>query len=42
MKCNGCEGKGTKRPWDTNYPFDIGNVKEFAKFAAQSGGFTIC
>ena len=42
MKCNGCEGKGTKRPFDTNYPFDIGNVKEFAKFAAQSGGFTIC
>ena len=41
-KCNGCEGKGTRRPFNTNYPFDIENVKEFAKFAAQSGGFNIC
>ena len=42
MKCNGCQGKGTKRPFNTNYPFDVDNVKEFAKFAAQSGGFNIC
>lgn len=25
-----------------NYPFHIENVKEFAEFAEQSGGFTIC
>ena len=41
-KCNSCQGKGTKRPFNTNYPFDIENVEEFIKFAAQSGGFTIC
>ena len=42
MKCNGCQGKGAKRPFHTNYPFDVENVQEFAKFAAQSGGFNIC
>jgi hypothetical protein len=25
-----------------SYPFSIGNVKEFAEFAEQSGGFQIC
>jgi hypothetical protein len=25
-----------------NYPFNIDNVKQFAEFAEQSGGFTIC
>jgi len=40
-KCNGCEGKGTKRPWDTNYPFSEENVKEFAQFCRESGGFEI-
>ena len=25
-----------------NYPFHIENVKEFAEFAEQSGGFQIC
>ena len=24
------------------YPFNLRNVKEFAEFAEQSGGFTIC
>ena len=42
VKCNGCQGKGTVRPFNTQYPFDIENVQEFIKFAAQSGGFTIC
>ena len=42
VKCNGCQGKGTRRPWSSNYPFDIDNLKEFAKFCEQSGGFEIC
>jgi hypothetical protein len=25
----------------TNYPFDANNVKEFAEFCKDSGGFTI-
>ena len=40
--CNGCEGKGTKRPWACSYPFNEENVKEFADFAIESGGFRIC
>jgi len=41
-QCNGCEGKGTRRPWQTNYPFNTENVKEFAEFCLASNGFTIC
>ena len=40
--CNGCDGKGTVRPFETNYPFDIKWIEEFAEFAKQSGGFEIC
>ena len=40
--CNGCSGKGTKRPWSCSYPFSKDNVIEFEKFCEQSGGFTIC
>lgn len=40
--CNGCNGKGKVRPWETNYPFSEENVAEFAKFCAKSGGFRIC
>ncbi len=40
--CNGCGGKGKKRPWVTNYPFKEENVKDFADFAIESGGFRIC
>lgn len=39
--CNGCEGKGTVRPWDDHYPFDVENVQEFAIFVRASGGFEI-
>ena len=28
--------------WATSYPFDIDNVKEFAHFCIESGGFEIC
>jgi DnaJ-class molecular chaperone len=39
--CNGCNGKGTMRPFRTNYPFSEENVREFADFCEQSGGFSI-
>jgi hypothetical protein len=39
--CNNCEGKGTERPWATNYPFEVENVVEFRDFVAASGGFEI-
>lgn len=40
-ECNGCNGKGKKRPWMTSYPFNEENVKEFADFCVESGGFEI-
>ena len=39
--CNGCDGKGTVRPFETLYPFNIEWIEEFAEFAEQSGGFEI-
>ncbi len=39
--CNGCGGKGTKRPWDASHPFSAENVAEFRDFVAASGGFEI-
>ena len=42
MKCNGCEGTGKKDDWAKSYPFDEDNVRRFANFCANSGGFTIC
>lgn len=40
-QCNACQGKGKVKNWATNYPFDIENVEEFAKFCRESGGFEI-
>ena len=31
-----------KKSWADSYPFDKGNIEEFAKFCLQSGGFEIC
>jgi hypothetical protein len=31
-----------KPDWNTNYPFSVENVKEFAVFLQYSGGFAIC
>ena len=39
--CNGCNGKGTRRPFAASYPFDADNVREFGKFCSDSGGFDI-
>ena len=40
--CNGCSGTGLKDDWAKSYPFDAENVRNFAKFCLESGGFTIC
>jgi len=40
--CNGCQGTGERDDWAKSYPFDVENVKEFADFCLQSGGFEIC
>ena len=42
VECNGCQSKGSRRPFNTQYPFDVDNVREFIKFCEQSGGFQIC
>lgn len=41
-KCNACGGAGDKEAWATHYPFDVDNIKAFAHFCIESGGFTIC
>ena len=41
-ECNGCSGTGKKDDWDKSYPFSEENVRKFANFCANSGGFTIC
>ena len=41
-ECNGCNGAGKKDDWAKSYPFSEDNVREFANFCANSGGFVIC
>ena len=41
-ECKSCDGKGTQENWNKHYPFDEDNVKEFAEFLIDSGGFKIC
>ena len=40
--CRICGGTGKTKNWNKSYPFDIDNVREFAEFCLQSGGFRIC
>ena len=40
--CNGCRGEGKNDPWEANYPFSVENVREFAEFLLNCGGFQIC
>ena len=42
MKCKACSGTGKKDDWAKSYPFDEDNVRKFANFCANSGGFRIC
>ena len=39
--CNGCCGAGETKDWACSYPFDSENVKAFAEFCVDSGGFEI-
>ena len=39
--CLSCDGKGTRENFDKNYPFEVENVENFAKFLIDSGGFEI-
>ena len=41
-ECNGCNGTGKTDDWAKSYPFSEDNVREFANFCANSGGFRIC
>jgi len=40
--CNGCGGKGERKDFQTSYPFEVSNVKEFQLFVENCGGFEIC
>lgn len=40
--CNGCNGIGHIRPWDTHYYLEVDDITEFARFMRESGGFEIC
>jgi len=42
MECNSCDGAGKKDDWAKSYPFSEENVRKFANFCANSGGFEIC
>lgn len=39
--CRYCDGKGHRKHWMTNYPFNVENVQEFAQFCRDSSGFEI-
>jgi hypothetical protein len=40
-KCNGCDGTGYRKAWDTIYPLNETSIQEFAEFVEHSGGFEI-
>lgn len=40
--CNGCGGSGSREPFETNYYLEPEDIKEFAEFLAECGGFEIC
>ncbi len=39
---NGGKKYGDGWDWNDSYPFNVDNVREFAKFCSESGGFEIC
>ena len=41
-ECKSCNQTGLKDDWACSYPFDVENVREFATFCLESGGFSIC
>tara|TARA_R110002020_G_scaffold131890_3_gene294726 strand:+ start:733 stop:1314 length:582 start_codon:yes stop_codon:yes gene_type:complete len=40
-ECHNCNGKGQKPNFAKHYPFNADNIRNFAKFARESGGFRI-
>jgi hypothetical protein len=40
--CNACQGVGKEENWNTNYFLEEDDIKEFAEFLADCGGFEIC
>lgn len=40
--CNACGGEGKKDAWETSYYLDRNDIKEFAAFLMDCGGFQIC
>ena len=40
--CKMCDKTGKRDNWNKSYPFQTENVKEFAEFCLNSGGFEIC
>lgn len=40
--CNGCDGKGSRRPFATNYFLEVEDLMEFEHFLRECGGFEIC
>ena len=40
-ECKNCNKTGKSENFSKHYPFDVDNVKEFAEFCIQSGGFKI-
>lgn len=39
--CNACDGKGSVRPWEASYSLTVEDVREFADFLVDCGGFNI-
>jgi len=40
--CNGCRGAGQVESWEASYVFGVDNLREFAEFLIDCGGFEIC
>lgn len=40
--CNACGGEGLRDHHDADYPFTVENVRAFAEFLSDCGGFEIC
>ncbi len=40
--CNGCNGRGSERPFETHYRLSTKDAEEFAAFLLDCGGFQIC
>ena len=41
-ECTSCNKTGKSTNFNKSYPFDVDNVRDFAEFCLQCGGFEIC